>query len=68
MINKEYQAATPEQKKVKAFVEDFEKRKEVVYDQQQKIKAQFIRENPTSMLSLYILDQYTDWYVSIFLN
>lgn len=66
LINKEYQAATPEQKKVKEFNEDFEKRKDVVYDKQQKIKIQFIRENSTSMMSLYILDQYTDWYASDF--
>lgn len=66
LLNKEYQASTPEEKKVKAFVEDFEKQKDVVYDKQQKIKAQFIRENPTSMLSLDILDQYTDLYASDF--
>jgi peroxiredoxin len=61
LLEKEYEAATPEQKKGKEFTEAFEKRKEVVYDKQENIKAQFIRENVTSMVSLYILDQYTDW-------
>lgn len=66
LLEKEYQAATPEQKKVKEFTEAFEKQKDVVYDKQEQIKAQFIRENLTSMLSLYILDQYTDWNASDF--
>jgi peroxiredoxin len=66
LLEKEYQAATPEQKKVKEFVETFEKQKDVVYAKEKNIKAQFIRENTTSMLSLYILDQYTDWYASDF--
>ncbi|AXE21241.1 alkyl hydroperoxide reductase [Runella rosea] len=61
LLEKEYQAATPEQKKVKGFNEAFEKQQDVVYNKQEKIKAQFIRENLTSMLSLYVLDQYTDW-------
>ena len=61
LLEKEYEAATPEQKKVKEFAEAFEKRKDVVYEKQEKIKVQFIRENLTSMVSLYILDQYTDW-------
>lgn len=64
LIDKEYQAATPEQKKVREFNEAFEKRKNAVYDKQQNIKAQFIRRNTTSMLSLYVLDQYTDYYAS----
>lgn len=64
LINKEYQVAAPEQKKVKEFTEAFEKRKDAVYAKEKNIKAQFIREHTTSMLSLYILDQYTDWYAS----
>ena len=66
LLEKEYEAATPEQKKVKEFTEAFDKQRNIVEDKQQQIKAQFIRENPTSMLSLYILDQYTDWYASDF--
>lgn len=66
LLEKEYQAASPEQKKVKAFTEAFEKRKDAVYNKEKSIKEQFIRENTTSMLSLYILDQYTNWYASDF--
>ena len=66
LLEKEYEAATPEQKKGKEFTEAFEKKKDVVSAKQKKIKEQFIRENTTSMLSLYILDQYTDGYASDF--
>ena len=62
LIEKEYEAATPEQKKHKEFTKAYETQKEAVYDKQQHIKAQFIKENTASMLSLCILDQYTDWY------
>jgi peroxiredoxin len=61
LLEKQYQATTPEQKKEKEFKGRFEKRNEAIFAQQNKIKAQFIQEHPTSMLSLYVLKQYTDW-------
>ncbi|MGA0558837.1 redoxin domain-containing protein [Larkinella sp. VNQ87] len=54
------QANTPESKKDKAFEEAIEKQKDALFDAQNAIKAQFVKDHPTSMLSLYILDQYTD--------
>ncbi len=59
-LTNEYRAATTEQKKDKDFVERFEKHEEAIVTEQNNIKVQFIKGNPNSMLSLYILQQYTD--------
>ncbi|GAB3284052.1 TlpA disulfide reductase family protein [Larkinella harenae] len=59
-LEKELQAATPKSKEDKDFKEAIEKRKEAIFDGQNSIKAQFIKDHPTSMLSLHLLDQYTD--------
>ena len=56
----EYQAATPEQKKAKRFEEDFQRREETISAEQTRLKSQFIQDHPSSMLSLYVLQQYTD--------
>jgi peroxiredoxin len=66
LLEKEYQATTPEQKKDKGFNGSFEKRNNAILAQQKQVKAQFIRENLASMLSLYTLEQYTDRYASEF--
>ncbi|AUD06793.1 alkyl hydroperoxide reductase [Spirosoma pollinicola] len=66
MLQREYKAATPEQKKEKGFDERFEKRSDAISAQQGKLKAQFIQANPTSMLSLYVLKDYTDWFTPEF--
>ncbi|WP_338874922.1 TlpA disulfide reductase family protein [Spirosoma sp. SC4-14] len=66
MLRKEYQAATPEQRKEKDFEERFEKRSDAISAQERKLKAQFIQENPASMLSLYVLKDYTDWFAPEF--
>ncbi|RYE15060.1 MAG: AhpC/TSA family protein, partial [Sphingobacteriaceae bacterium] len=60
LLEKEYQIATPDQKKSKEFRDSFEKRNDALFAQQNTIKAQFVKEHPTSMLSLFVLQQYTD--------
>ena len=54
----EYRNATAEQKKSKEFEENLDKRYEVIEGEQKKIKAQFIKENPGSLVSLNTLQQY----------
>ncbi|GAB3952284.1 TlpA disulfide reductase family protein [Spirosoma harenae] len=58
LLMKEYRAATPEQKKSKEFEAGFDKRYEAIADDQKKVRAQFIKENPASLVSLYALQQY----------
>ncbi|MBD2699877.1 AhpC/TSA family protein [Spirosoma sp. BT702] len=57
-LMKEYRAATPEQKKSKEFEQNLDKRYEAIEAEQKKVKAQFIKENPNSLVSLYTLQQY----------
>lgn len=58
LLMKEYRAATPEQKKSKEFEENIDKRYEAIEADQKKIKAQFIKENPKSLVSLNTLQRY----------
>ncbi|GAB4035893.1 redoxin domain-containing protein [Spirosoma gilvum] len=58
VLMKEYRAATPEQKKSKEFEENIDKRYEAIEEEQKKIRAQFIKNNPKSLVSLYALQQY----------
>ncbi|MBD2753211.1 TlpA disulfide reductase family protein [Spirosoma validum] len=57
-LMKEYRSVTAEQKKSKEFEENLDKRYELIQGEQKKIKGQFIRENPTSLVSLNALQQY----------
>ncbi|GAB3037750.1 redoxin domain-containing protein [Spirosoma pulveris] len=66
LLEKEYQAATPEQKKDIVFTKGVESRTDATLAQQRQVKARFIREHITSMLSLYTLQQYTDRYAPEF--
>lgn len=54
----EYRAATTEQRKSKEFEENIEKRYEAIGGEQKKIRAQFIKENPASLVSMYALQRY----------
>ncbi|UFH54618.1 TlpA disulfide reductase family protein [Spirosoma sp. KNUC1025] len=57
-LMKDYQSATDVQKKSKAFEESIDKRNEAIQAEQKKIKAQFIQENPNTVVSLDVLQQY----------
>ena len=57
-LSKQYEAATAEQKKSKEFSEGLTKQYEAIMPEQKKIKAQFIKENPNSMASLFTLQRY----------
>ncbi|HAK80630.1 MAG TPA: alkyl hydroperoxide reductase [Runella sp.] len=63
-IDKEYQSATSEQKAQKEFTKAFVKQQDLLYDKKQQIKAQFIKENTTSMLSLCLLEEYSNFTYS----
>ncbi len=54
----EYRAATAEQKKSKEFEESLDKRYEAIGSEQKKIRAQFIKAHPTSLVSMYALQRY----------
>ncbi len=58
LLMKEYRSATPEQKKSKEFEENLDKRYEAIEADQKKVKAQFIKENPNSLVSLDVLQRY----------
>lgn len=60
LLEKQYQIATPDQKKSKEFKDALEKRNDALFAQQNTIKTQFVKEHHTSMLSLFVLQQYTD--------
>ncbi|MFD2569339.1 redoxin domain-containing protein [Spirosoma soli] len=51
-LMKEYQGATPEQRKDKAFGEAIEKRYEDIQADQKKIQLAFVKANPNSLVSL----------------
>ncbi|PQA58301.1 TlpA disulfide reductase family protein [Siphonobacter curvatus] len=55
---KEYQAATPEQRKSKEFDEAMDARYEKIQGEQKTIYAKFIKENPKSVVSLDALRSY----------
>jgi peroxiredoxin len=57
-LMKEYRAMTPEQKKSKELEESLDKRYEAIEAEQKKVKAQFIKENPKSLVSLDALQRY----------
>lgn len=57
-INNEKWAATLEQRKSKEFRQSIEKKFEAIGEEQKKIKAQFIKENPNSLISLHVLQNY----------
>lgn len=57
-LMKEYRSAMAGQKRSKEVEENLDKRYEVIQGEQKKIKAQFIRENPASLVSLNALQQY----------
>ncbi|WP_460947461.1 redoxin domain-containing protein [Spirosoma daeguense] len=57
-LMKEYRTATPAQKNSKEFEESMDKRYEAISADQKKVRAQFIKENPNSLVSLYALQQY----------
>ncbi|GAB2528813.1 redoxin domain-containing protein [Spirosoma aerophilum] len=58
LLMKEYRAMTPEQKKSKELEESLDKRYEAIEAEQKKVKAQFIKENPKSLVSLDALQRY----------
>lgn len=58
-LMKEYRAMTPEQKKSKEIEEALDKRYEAIEAAQKKIRAQFINENPSTLVSLDALQQYS---------
>lgn len=58
VLMKEYQAATPEQRKEKAFSESIDKRYEAIESEQKAVQAAFIKANPTSQVSLDALKAY----------
>ncbi|MDB5157293.1 MAG: alkyl hydroperoxide reductase [Mucilaginibacter sp.] len=57
-LNKEYQAASPEQRKTKEFNDDIEKRSNLIETEQKGVYLSFIKANPNSVLSLFALKNY----------
>ncbi|GAB4049283.1 redoxin domain-containing protein [Spirosoma litoris] len=57
-LMKEYRALTPEQRKNKEIEESLDKRYEAIEADQKKVKAQYIKENPKSLVSLNTLQRY----------
>jgi peroxiredoxin len=57
-LMKEYRGATAEQKKSKEFEESIDKRYEAIQADQKKLRAQFIKENPNTLVSIDVLQQY----------
>ncbi|AKD57256.1 redoxin domain-containing protein [Spirosoma radiotolerans] len=58
-LMREYRALTPEQRKSKELEEALDKRYEAIEADQKKIRAQFIKENPSSLVSLDALQRYS---------
>ncbi|MVM35925.1 redoxin domain-containing protein [Spirosoma sp. HMF4905] len=58
LLMKEYRALTPEQRKSKEIEESLDKRYEAIEADQKKVKVQFIKENPKSLVSLNTLQRY----------
>ena len=63
-IVKEYQSASSEQKAQQAFTNAFVKQQDLLNDKMWQIKAQFIKGNTTSMLSLSLLEEYSNFTYS----
>ncbi|MFT4032349.1 MAG: TlpA disulfide reductase family protein [Siphonobacter sp.] len=57
-LMKEYQAATPEQRKSKEFEEAIDARYEAIQKDQKVIYGEFIKKNPASLVSLDALKSY----------
>ena len=57
-LMKEYRAATPEQRKEKAFSDDLDKRYEAIEADQKKVRLAYIQANPNSLVSLDALKAY----------
>jgi peroxiredoxin len=57
----EYQKATPQQQADKAFQESSEKRYEAIEADQKQARADFIKANPNSPVSLYALQRYAGY-------
>jgi len=57
-LNKEYQAASGEQKKSKEFNDDFEKKSDTIQKQQKAVYLEFIKANQNSLMSLFALKNY----------
>lgn len=57
-LMKEYRAATPEQRKEKAFSDDLDKRYEAIEADQKKVRLAYIQANPNSLVSLDALKSY----------
>jgi peroxiredoxin len=58
IVSKEWKAATAEKKKSPGFKEDIEKRTQALYTQQKQIGEDYARNNPGSMVSLLIIQDY----------
>jgi len=57
-LNKDYQAASPEQRKTKEFNDDIEKRSNLIEKEQKEVYLAFIKANPNSVMSLFALKNY----------
>ena len=57
-LMKEYRSATPEQRQSKEFEQSMDKKYEAIEAEQKKVKGQFIKENPNSLVSLDVLQRY----------
>ncbi|GAB3809769.1 TlpA disulfide reductase family protein [Spirosoma humi] len=58
-LMKEYRALRPEQQKSKELEEALDKRYETIEADQKKIRAQYIKENPSTLVSLDALQRYS---------
>jgi len=57
-LNKDYQAATEEQRKSKEFSDDINKRSDAIEQEQKAVYLTFIKANPVSQMSLFALKNY----------
>ncbi len=58
-----YDAATPEQRQDKAFIEALDKQYEALQETQKPLLAAFIKASPQSIVSLTALDRYTGYAI-----
>lgn len=56
-LNKEFQAATPEQQEDDAFVGKLQEKAQGLFDQQVKINEEYVKANPSSYVTLGLLDE-----------
>jgi peroxiredoxin len=57
-LNKDYQAATDEQRKSKEFGDNIQKRSDSIEKEQKDVYITFIKGNPNSLISLFALKNY----------